>query len=44
MIWDSQNAHANGVDFGGFAGYNIRVRGPIVGGLEAEYMRIEPRV
>jgi outer membrane immunogenic protein len=40
MLWDSQNATANGADFGGFAGYNIRVAGPIVGGLEAEYMRI----
>ena len=40
MIWDSQNATAKGVDFGGFAGYNIRAAGPIVGGLEAEYMHI----
>ncbi len=40
MLWDSQKATANGADFGGFAGYNIRVSGPIVGGLEAEYMHI----
>ncbi len=40
MLWDSQNATANGADFGGFAGYNIRVSGPIVGGLEGEYMHI----
>jgi outer membrane immunogenic protein len=40
MLWDSQNATANGADFGGFAGYNIRVSGPVVGGLEAEYMHI----
>lgn len=40
LIWDSQDAEANGMDFGGFAGYNVELRGPIVGGLEAEYMRI----
>jgi outer membrane immunogenic protein len=40
MLWDSAKATANGADFGGFAGYNIRVSGPIVGGLEAEYMHI----
>jgi outer membrane immunogenic protein len=40
MIWDSQKATANGVDYGGFAGYNIHLIGPVVGGLEAEYMHI----
>lgn len=40
LLWDSQKATANGVDFGGFAGYNIRIAGPVVGGLEAEYMHI----
>jgi opacity protein-like surface antigen len=40
MLWDSQNATANGADFGGFAGYNIRIKGPIIGGLEGEYMHI----
>ena len=40
MLWDSQNATANGADFGGFAGYNIRIRGSIIGGLEGEYMHI----
>jgi outer membrane immunogenic protein len=40
LLWDTQNAEANGADFGGFAGYNIPIRGPIVAGLEAEYMHI----
>ena len=40
MLWDSQKARARGVDFGGFAGYNIRVAGPVVGGLEAEFNHI----
>jgi outer membrane immunogenic protein len=40
LLWDSQNARARGVDFGGFAGYNLRVAGPIVGGLEAEFTHI----
>jgi outer membrane immunogenic protein len=40
MLWDSQNARARGMDFGGFAGYNIRVAGPVVGGLEAEFTHI----
>jgi outer membrane immunogenic protein len=40
MIWDSLDAEANGADYGGFAGYNIPIRGPIVAGLEAEYMHI----
>jgi outer membrane immunogenic protein len=40
IVWDSQDANANGADFGGFAGYNIHLRGPIVAGLEAEYMHI----
>jgi outer membrane immunogenic protein len=40
LLWDSQNATANGADYGGFIGYNVRIRGPIVGGLEAEYMHI----
>jgi outer membrane immunogenic protein len=41
MIWDSLEAEANGADLGGFAGYNIPIRGPIVAGLEAEYMHID---
>lgn len=40
LVWDSLEAEANGADFGGFAGYNIHLRGPIVAGLEAEYMHI----
>jgi outer membrane immunogenic protein len=40
MLWDTQNARARGLDFGGFAGYNIRVAGPVVGGLEAEFNHI----
>jgi outer membrane immunogenic protein len=40
LLWDSQDARARGLDFGGFAGYNIRVAGPIVGGLEAEFNHI----
>jgi outer membrane immunogenic protein len=40
LLWDSQDARARGMDFGGFAGYNIRVAGPIVGGLEAEFNHI----
>lgn len=39
-IWDSFNAHANGKLAGGFAGYNIRVAGPFVAGLEAEYINM----
>lgn len=38
---DSAPAKANGFDYGVFAGYNIRVMGPIVGGLEAEYAHID---
>jgi outer membrane immunogenic protein len=41
MIWDSLDAEANGIDLGGFAGYNIPIRGPIVAGLEAEYMHMD---
>jgi outer membrane immunogenic protein len=40
MVWDSLEAKANGADYGGFAGYNIPIRGAIVAGLEAEYMHI----
>jgi outer membrane immunogenic protein len=40
MLWDTQNAQARGLDFGGFAGYNIRVAGPIVAGLEGEFTHI----
>jgi outer membrane immunogenic protein len=40
MLWDTQKARARGMDFGGFAGYNIRVAGPVVGGLEAEFNHI----
>ena len=36
-IWDSFEAHANGMLLGGFAGYNIRVGGRFVAGLEGEY-------
>ena len=40
LLWDSQDARARGADFGGFAGYNIRVAGPVVAGLEAEFSHI----
>jgi outer membrane immunogenic protein len=40
LIWDSQNATANGADFGAFAGYTVQLRGPIYGGFEGEYMHI----
>jgi outer membrane immunogenic protein len=40
MLWDTQKARARGMDFGGFAGYNIRVAGPVVGGLEAEFNHV----
>lgn len=40
IIWDSQDATANGADFGGFAGYTVQLKGPIYGGFEGEYMHM----